>query len=78
MVHRHQLEKHSIQGYYDTVVLALDECIDDGIILEVDADQIASRVSKRTLDGIDMVLTEQTLMQAYQTAKERLASSLLK
>ncbi|RKP04526.1 Longin-like domain-containing protein [Thamnocephalis sphaerospora] len=75
---RHQMEKQSIQSHYDTVVLALDECIDDGVVLEVDEEQIASRVSKRGMDTIDVALTEQTLMQAYQSAKERLANSLLK
>ncbi|KAI9591034.1 Longin-like domain-containing protein [Syncephalis fuscata] len=75
---RHQMDKRSIQSYYDMVVLALDECIDDGIILEVDEELIVSRVTKRGMDNIEVALTEQTLLQAYQTAKERLASSLLK
>jgi hypothetical protein len=44
----------------------------------VDEELIVSRVSKRGIDNMDVVLNEQTLMQAYQTAKERLASSLLK
>ncbi|KAK9717124.1 Golgi-to-ER vesicle coat component [Basidiobolus ranarum] len=74
-----QLEKRSILDHYDLVTLALDECIDDGIVLEVDPDLIVSRVSKRgTQDMFDSALTDQTLLQAYQTAKERFAGSFLK
>ncbi|ORY02397.1 coatomer protein [Basidiobolus meristosporus CBS 931.73] len=74
-----QLEKRNILDHYDLVTLALDECIDDGIVLEVDPELIVSRVSKRgSQDMFDNALTDQTLMQAYQTAKERFAGSFLK
>ncbi|KAL1921459.1 uncharacterized protein VTP21DRAFT_11175 [Calcarisporiella thermophila] len=73
----HQLDKRSILDNLDLVLLALDETVDDGIILETDPNYIVSRVSKPS-DTVDIPLSEQTLMQAVQTARERLAGSLIR
>ncbi|KAJ3090559.1 Coatomer subunit zeta-1 [Quaeritorhiza haematococci] len=77
-----QVEKRTMLENLDLVVLALDETIDDGIILESDPTQIASRVTKKgTEEGMSasgIPLSEQTIAQALQTAKEQLAKSLLK
>ncbi|KAK9718161.1 Golgi-to-ER vesicle coat component [Basidiobolus ranarum] len=73
---REQIEKRTVLDHYDLVTLALDETIDDGIILEVDPENIVSRVSKRGQDSFESSITDQTLLQAYQTAKERFAGSL--
>ncbi|KAJ1655013.1 Golgi-to-ER vesicle coat component [Dispira simplex] len=77
---KHQLDKRMIIDSLDLVVLALDECIDDGIVGEIDSEVLVSRVSKRTTDSVDMSVTlnEQTLLQAYQQVKERVAGHLLK
>jgi len=75
---KHQVEKRTLQENYDLVILGLDETFDDGIILEVDPSQIVARVSKRGYENAEVALAEQTLMQAYQTAKERFTSSLMK
>ncbi|KAI9315005.1 clathrin adaptor complex small chain-domain-containing protein [Dichotomocladium elegans] len=75
---RFQVEKRSILDNLDLVVLCLDETVDGGIILETDANAIANRVSKPRLDVVDIPLSEQTLMQAYKTAKDRFASQLLR
>jgi len=75
---RHQIEKQSIVDNLDLVVLALDETIDDGIVLETDSSVIVSRVTRPRTDTTDIPITEQTLIQAYQTARERLAERLLK
>jgi hypothetical protein len=48
------------------------------IILDTDANAIVGRVSKPRLDMVDIPFTEQTLSQAYQTARERLTSQLLR
>ncbi|KAJ3212435.1 Coatomer subunit zeta-1, partial [Clydaea vesicula] len=79
-----QVEKRSIMDNMDLIFLALDETISDGILLESDPSIIASRVSKRPEDGLqsgtysNIPLSEQTISQAIQTAKEQIAKSLLK
>ncbi|CAG8623839.1 13183_t:CDS:2, partial [Ambispora leptoticha] len=75
---RQQVEKRAILDNLDLVVLALDETIDDGIALETDASVIVSRVSRPRTDTTDIPITEQTLIQAYQTAKERFAERVFK
>ncbi|ORY98611.1 clathrin adaptor complex small chain-domain-containing protein [Syncephalastrum racemosum] len=75
---RFQVEKRSIMDNLDLVVLCLDETVDGGVILETDANAIVSRVSKPRLDMVDIPFSEQTLMQAYQTARDRFASQLLR
>jgi hypothetical protein len=74
---KNSLEKSVILDNLDLVLLAMDETIDDGIILEVDASNIAARVSKRS-DKDNVPLSEQTLSQAFRSAQESLARSLLK
>ncbi|KAI8149430.1 clathrin adaptor complex small chain-domain-containing protein [Fennellomyces sp. T-0311] len=75
---RFQVEKRSVMDNLDLVVLCLDETVDGGIILETDANAIVSRVSKPRLDVVDIPFGEQTLMQAYQSARDRFASQLLR
>ncbi|KAG9284486.1 hypothetical protein G9A89_014090 [Geosiphon pyriformis] len=75
---RQQVEKRSIMDNLDLVVLALDETIDDGIALETDSSVIVSRVSRPRTDTTDIPITEQTFIQAYQTAKEKISERLMK
>jgi hypothetical protein len=88
---RSQVEKRSILENLDLVFLALDETVSDGILLESDASIVASRVTKRpdqdggrdgmggfSLGSSGIPLSEQTISQAIQTAKEQIAKSLLK
>jgi hypothetical protein len=75
---RHQVEKRTLVDNLDLVVLALDEAIDDGIALETDSDVIFSRVSRLRTDTTDIPITEQTFIQAYHTARERVAERLLR
>jgi hypothetical protein len=42
------------------------------IIVETDSVTIASRVSRPRADPTDIVINEQTIMNAYQTVKERM------
>ncbi|KAJ2658615.1 Golgi-to-ER vesicle coat component [Coemansia sp. RSA 1200] len=75
------IDKRSILDNLDMVVLALDEALDDGIALETDPNAIAANVSKRGVDTIDVSLSnlnEQTVMDAYKLAKERLNLALLR
>ncbi|KAJ1946337.1 Golgi-to-ER vesicle coat component [Kickxella alabastrina] len=78
---KYDLSKRKVLDNLDMVVLALDEAIDDGIVLETDGNVIASNVSKRGVDTIDMSLSnlnEQTLIDAYKQAKERFNLAMLR
>lgn len=83
------MEKRAILENLDLVFLALDEVVSDGILLEGDASIVAGRVTKRgdqdregmggfSLGSSGIPLSEQTISQAIQTAKEQIAKSLLK
>ena len=56
-------------------MLALDEMIDGGMILESDPAMVISRAALRS---DDIPLGEQTVAQVLQSAKEQLRWSLLK
>ncbi|KAL1411003.1 Golgi-to-ER vesicle coat component [Vanrija albida] len=73
---RGQIEKRNVLESLDLVLLAADETIDDGIILETDAAAIASRVSRPKPDTTDIVINEQTLLNAYSTFKERVTQRI--
>ncbi|KAJ3127219.1 hypothetical protein HK101_005619, partial [Irineochytrium annulatum] len=72
-----QVERRTILESGDLVMLALDETIDDGIILESDPTQISARVTKKGSDD-NIPLAEQTIAQALRSAQEQIAKSLLK
>jgi hypothetical protein len=69
---RNQVEKRGVLENLDLVVLCLDETVDDGIIVDTDATAIASRVSRPRPDTTEIVINEQTIMNAYQTVKEKM------
>jgi len=73
---RNQLDKRTILENLDFVLLAIDELIDGGIILESEPEVIASRVSMKSAD--DTPLSEQSLSQAVSNAKDQIYRSLLK
>ncbi|RSH93785.1 Golgi-to-ER vesicle coat component [Saitozyma podzolica] len=73
---RGQIEKRNVLEGLDLVLLAADETIDDGIILETDAAAIAARVSRPKADTTDIVINEQTLLSAYSTLKERVTQRI--
>ncbi|KAK2750615.1 Golgi-to-ER vesicle coat component [Myotisia sp. PD_48] len=74
------VDKRTIVENYDLVSLAIDESIDDGIILETDPVLIASRVSKApTVEAPNMKnidLSEQGLLNAWEFGKKRFAEQL--
>jgi len=74
---RNQVDKRTMLENLDFVLLALDELVDSGIILEADPAVIAQRVAMKGADT-DIPLSEQTISQALQSAKEQIARSLLK
>ncbi|KAK9836146.1 hypothetical protein WJX81_004488 [Elliptochloris bilobata] len=78
---RGAVEKKTVLENLDLVLLAMDETVDGGLILETDPSTIASRVAMRGADA-DVPLAEQlrnqTFSKALATAKEQIARSLLK
>jgi len=46
------------------------------IIVETDSTTIASRVSRPKTDATEIVINEQTIMNAYQTVKEKMAQRI--
>jgi len=62
------------------VSLAIDEIIDDGIVLETDPVIVASRVSKPPVQDISSVqgieLSEEGLLKAWQFGKMKLGERL--
>lgn len=61
----------------DVILLCIDEIIDGGIVLETDANSIATKVAGHSIDS-GATLSEQTISQALATAREHLTRSLLK
>eukprot|EP00197_Chlamydomonas_leiostraca_P007747 CAMPEP_0202884658 /NCGR_PEP_ID=MMETSP1391-20130828/41256_1 /ASSEMBLY_ACC=CAM_ASM_000867 /TAXON_ID=1034604 /ORGANISM="Chlamydomonas leiostraca, Strain SAG 11-49" /LENGTH=173 /DNA_ID=CAMNT_0049567879 /DNA_START=121 /DNA_END=642 /DNA_ORIENTATION=- len=79
---RQQVEKKTVLENLDLVLLAMDEIVDGGVILETDPQVVAARVTMRGAEG-EMPITEQqvavqTFSKAFASAKEHLARSLLK
>lgn len=75
----YQVDKKAVQENYDKVCIAVDETVDDGIILETEPSIIAARVSNTpknepSLKNID--LSEKGFMNAFQFAKGKLAERL--
>lgn len=80
LFNRGATDKRTIIENYDLVTLAIDEIIDDGIILETDPVLIASRVSRApaadapNMKNID--LSEQGLLNAWEFGRRKLAEQL--
>jgi len=73
---RKNVEKRFLLDHLDAVLLAIDELVDGGVILEADSNNIVQRVAIK--NDADVPLTEQTVAQVLQTAKDQLKWSLLK
>jgi coatomer subunit zeta len=76
---KNSTDKRTIIENYDLVTLAIDEIVDDGIILETDPMVVASRVSRApaqdapNMKNID--LSEQGLLNAWEFGKRKLAEA---
>lgn len=72
---RNSTDKRTIMENYDLVTLAIDEIIDDGIVLETDPVMVASRVSKApaqdapNMKNID--LSEQGIQNLWEFGKKQ-------
>lgn len=74
---RDNVDKREALENLDLILLCIDEIVDGGIILETDANNIASKVASHSIDS-GAPLSEQTISQALATAREHLTRSLLK
>jgi len=54
------------------MMLKKNDCFVYSIIVETDATAIASRVSRPRPDTTEIVINEQTIMNAYQAVKEKM------
>ncbi|GAB5573876.1 coatomer subunit zeta-1 [Prionailurus iriomotensis] len=75
MMLRKNVEKRALLENMEGLFLAVDEIVDGGVILESDPQQVVHRVALR---GEDVPLTEQTVSQVLQSAKEQIKWSLLR
>lgn len=77
---RNSVDKRTIIENYDLVSLAIDEIIDDGIILETDPVVIASRVSRPPVQDMTAVkgfdLSEEGLQRAWEFGKMKLGERI--
>ncbi|KAF1985394.1 coatomer zeta subunit [Aulographum hederae CBS 113979] len=76
---KNSTDKRTVIENYDLVSLAIDEIVDDGIVLETDPMVVASRVSRPpaqdiNVKGID--LSEQGLLNAWEFGKSQLKERL--
>nr|XP_032648614.1 coatomer subunit zeta-1-like [Chelonoidis abingdonii] len=71
---RKNVEKRVLLENMEGLFLAVDEIVDGGVILESDPQQVVHWVAVR---GEDVPLTEQTVSQVLQSAKEQIKWSLL-
>lgn len=80
MAARNTPDKRTILENYDLVSLAMDEIVDDGIILETDPVIVASRVSRPPAQDVPSVksidLSEQGLLNAWEFGKQKLTEKL--
>lgn len=80
LVSRNSTDKRTVIENYDLVSLAIDEIVDDGIILETDPVVVASRVSKPPAQDVinvkEIDLSEQGLLNAWDFGKRKLAERL--
>ncbi|XP_065052214.1 coatomer subunit zeta-1-like [Rhopilema esculentum] len=70
------VEKRFLLDHLDAIYLAIDELVDEGVILEADSNNIVQRVAMKM--EVEVPLSEQTVAQVIQTAKDQLKWSLLK
>eukprot|EP00511_Aplanochytrium_stocchinoi_P000187 CAMPEP_0204822280 /NCGR_PEP_ID=MMETSP1346-20131115/463_1 /ASSEMBLY_ACC=CAM_ASM_000771 /TAXON_ID=215587 /ORGANISM="Aplanochytrium stocchinoi, Strain GSBS06" /LENGTH=178 /DNA_ID=CAMNT_0051948393 /DNA_START=381 /DNA_END=917 /DNA_ORIENTATION=+ len=72
---RHQMEKRVLLENLELVLLAVDELVDGGLILESDPNAIANRVLMRNAEGGETNVAELTVSQALESARKQLARS---
>jgi len=69
------MEKKHLLDNMDSVVLAIDEICDNGILLETDPSNVAQRVCLR---DNEVPLGDQTLFDVLRSAKDQIKTSVFK
>lgn len=72
---RNQVNRKTMVENLDLVLLAVDELVDDGMILETDPEVISARVQMRSGNEKEVPFAEQTLAEAISSARTQLISS---
>ncbi|KAH8726475.1 Longin-like domain-containing protein [Phaeosphaeriaceae sp. PMI808] len=77
---KNSVDKRTVIENYDLVSLAIDELVDDGIILETDPVIVASRVSKPPAQDMtsmkNIELSEQGFLNLWDIGKRQLAEKI--
>ena len=68
---------NNILEHLDVAMLTVDETVDDGIILEVDSKTIVNRVLMQGADGSVKDITDMTISQAMEVAREQLLKNVV-
>jgi len=76
-------DKRLLLDNFDTLLLAIDELIDGGTFLELDASAIVNRITMKGSDagaaaGAESGFTEQSFNTMFASAREQMARALLK
>ena len=78
-------DKRLLLDNFDTLLIAIDEMLDQGMILETDANAIVNRVGMKAADatepaagGAAATFSESNLNSMFASAREQIARSLLK
>ncbi|OMO70740.1 hypothetical protein CCACVL1_18681 [Corchorus capsularis] len=74
---RGTVDKREALENLDLILLCIDEIVDQGMILETDANVLAGKVAIQNMD-VSAPLSEQTISQALASAREHLTRTLLK
>ncbi|XP_014676071.1 PREDICTED: coatomer subunit zeta-1-like, partial [Priapulus caudatus] len=72
---RKEVEKRTFLEHYDSILLAVDEICDAGVVIQSDPAEVVLRAGVR---GDELSLGEQTMAQVIQSARDQLKWSLLK
>jgi len=72
---REQVNKCTLIENLDLLLLAIDEIVDDGNIVETDSSQVTNRVAQKGSDKPDGPQGDQTLQQAMSSAKDQFFKS---
>ncbi|ODV79915.1 golgi-to-ER vesicle coat component [Suhomyces tanzawaensis NRRL Y-17324] len=63
------VDKSTILSKYDLVTLAVDETVDDGVLIEIDPAIIVSRVTKAPEANVKIEVNSNTLFNAFKIAQ---------
>ena len=69
MIFEKGFDKKIALEYYDKIAIAIDEVIDDGIILETDPEEMANRVNFKNVEGVESNYGESAFSSALNFGK---------